>query len=210
MAPSRGKSEIVFFGPTIALRSLANVIYSPSIDATAMVHQRLAMERVTMNAKKVVFATDFSVASHEAFRLANTLAKEWGARIILVHVQEPALAYGAGEFALGDFEPSAEVLKPLLDEFKSDVPCEKRVLIGDPAETVVRVAKEENADIIVVGSHGRTGLVRLLMGSVAETIVRRAPCPVLVHKHVERAVAESRSVEEVKNSQVPPVVIPVM
>jgi universal stress protein A len=175
-----------------------------------MVYEHLAIERSTMNAKKIVFATDFSVASNEAFRLANSLAKEWGARIILVHVQEPALAYGGGEFALGDFEPSAEVLKPLLDEFKSDVPCEKRVLLGDPAEIVMRVAKEEEADMIVVGSHGRTGLVRLLMGSVAETIVRRAPCPVLVHKHVERAASESKPVEEAKRSQIPPVAIPVM
>lgn len=163
-----------------------------------------------MNAKKIVFATDFSVASHEAFRLANTLAKEWGAKIILVHVQEPALAYGGGEFALGGLEPSVESLKPLLDEFKAEVPCERRVLMGDPAETVVRVAREEEADMIVVGSHGRTGLVRLLMGSVAEVIVRRAPCPVLVHKHVERAAPEAEPVKEERGTALPPLPIPIV
>jgi universal stress protein A len=166
-----------------------------------------------MNAKTIVFATDFSVASQEAFRLANVLAKEWGAKIILVHVQEPALAYGGGEFAIGGLEPSLESLKPLLDEFRPDVPYEHRVLMGDPADTVVRVAREEDADMIVVGSHGRTGLVRLLMGSVAETIVRRAPCPVLVHKHVERPAAEvvpAESIPAEKMRQMPPVMLPVV
>jgi nucleotide-binding universal stress UspA family protein len=164
-----------------------------------------------MNAKKIVFATDFSVASQEAFRLANVLAKDWGAKIILVHVQEPALAYGGGEFAIGGLEPSMESLKPLLNEFRpSDVPYEHRVLMGDPADTVVRVAKEEDADMIVVGSHGRTGLVRLLMGSVAETIVRRAPCPVLVHKHVERVAAEAEPVVEERVRQMPPAMLPVV
>jgi universal stress protein A len=53
---------------------------------------------------------------------------------------------------------------------------------GDPAEMILRVAEEVHADLIVMGTHGRTGLSRLLMGSVAEQVVRRAPCPVLTMK----------------------------
>jgi len=56
------------------------------------------------------------------------------------------------------------------------------LLLGDPASEIVRIADERKADMIVLGTHGRTGLTRMLMGSVAESIVRRAPCPVLVYR----------------------------
>jgi nucleotide-binding universal stress UspA family protein len=57
------------------------------------------------------------------------------------------------------------------------------MLTGDPANAIVKLADEEHVDMIVLGTHGRTGLARLLMGSVAEAIVRRANCPVLTYKH---------------------------
>jgi nucleotide-binding universal stress UspA family protein len=56
--------------------------------------------------------------------------------------------------------------------------------MGDPAAEVVRIATEEAAEMIILGTHGRTGMLRLLMGSVAEAIVRQAPCPVLVYREV--------------------------
>jgi nucleotide-binding universal stress UspA family protein len=62
------------------------------------------------------------------------------------------------------------------------VVCEHHLLAGDPAEAIIRTAEQEGVDIIVIGTHGRTGLTRLLMGSVAEAIVRRATCPVLTVK----------------------------
>ena len=65
--------------------------------------------------------------------------------------------------------------------------------MGDPAGEVVRLAGEEGAELIVMGTHGRTGLTRLLMGSVAEAIVRRAPCPVLVYREVAEKLAGRQS-----------------
>jgi len=60
---------------------------------------------------------------------------------------------------------------------------EHKLLVGDPASAIVEAAEEENVDLIVLGTHGRTGLTRLLMGSVAENVVRKAKCPVLTVKH---------------------------
>jgi nucleotide-binding universal stress UspA family protein len=62
------------------------------------------------------------------------------------------------------------------------VPVERRLLAGDPADAIIRLAESENIDLIVMGTHGRRGLSRLLMGSGAEAVVRAAPCPVLTVK----------------------------
>ena len=64
--------------------------------------------------------------------------------------------------------------------------------MGDPAGDVVRIADEEKCEMIVMGTHGRTGLTRLLMGSVAEQIVRRAPCPVLIYRETTESLAAGR------------------
>ena len=61
--------------------------------------------------------------------------------------------------------------------------------MGDPAAEIVRIAEEEKPEMIVMGTHGRTGLTRLLMGSVAEAIVRRSPCPVLTYREVDEKLA---------------------
>jgi nucleotide-binding universal stress UspA family protein len=69
------------------------------------------------------------------------------------------------------------------------VPYEHRLLSGDPAREIVRLADEEGVDMIILGTHGRTGLKRLLMGSVAEAVVRRAMCPVLTIKQPAEVAA---------------------
>jgi universal stress protein A len=138
-----------------------------------------------MNVKKILFPTDFSHTGDAALAFATTLAKESGGRLIIVHVQEAPMAYGGGEMYYGIPEPTTDELMNMLHDVKptdSTVPCEHRLVMGDPADAVVRLAEEEDVDLIVLGSHGRTGLSRLLMGSVAEAIVRKAHCPVLVHK----------------------------
>ena len=143
-----------------------------------------------MDIKRIVFPTDFSHTGDAALRFATTLAKESGAKIIVVHVQESPIAYGGGEMYYGIAEPDeAEQLKMLHQVRPTDpsVPVEHRLVMGDPASTVVSVAEEEKADLIVLGSHGRAGLSRLLMGSVAEAIVRKAHCPVLVYKQPTKA-----------------------
>jgi nucleotide-binding universal stress UspA family protein len=138
-----------------------------------------------MAQKTILVPTDFSHASDAVLPHAEALAKQSGARLLIVHVEEPPLAYGGGELYYGLPEPSSErILKMLEDVKPSDpkVPFAHRLTMGDPAGEIVRIATEEQAEMIVLGTHGRTGMTRLLMGSVAESIVRRAPCPVLVYR----------------------------
>jgi nucleotide-binding universal stress UspA family protein len=73
------------------------------------------------------------------------------------------------------------------------VPYEHHLITGDPATAVVQLAEEENVDMIVMGTHGRTGLSRLLMGSVAEAVVRKANCPVLTFKQPARENGKRRT-----------------
>jgi nucleotide-binding universal stress UspA family protein len=142
-------------------------------------------------AKPVILVpTDFSTASDEALPHAEALAKQKGASLLILHVEEPPLAYGAGELYYGLPEPSSERILAMLEQVKPTdplVPFTHRLTIGDAAGEIVRIAGEEGVEMIVLGTHGRSGMSRMLMGSVAEVVVRRAPCPVLVC----RAAAET-------------------
>lgn len=138
-----------------------------------------------MNAKKILFPTDFSHTGDASLRLATALARDSGAELLIVHVQEPPMAYGGGELYYGVPNPAVEDLERMLAAVKPTDPnvrYQHRLATGDPASAIVRLAEEEKADLIVMGTHGRTGFFRLLMGSVAEAIVRRAKCPVLTFK----------------------------
>lgn len=138
-----------------------------------------------MKLEKILFPTDFSHASDVAMPLATTLARDTGAKLIIVHVEEPPVAYSGGEMYYGLPEPALEHIHRMLHAVvPSDptVPHEHRLLSGDPAGAIVQLAEEEHVDLIVMGTHGRTGLRRLLMGSVAESVVRRAPCPVVTYR----------------------------
>jgi universal stress protein A len=138
----------------------------------------------------ILVPTDFSTASDAVLPQAEALAKQKSASLLILHVEEPPLAYGGGELYYGLPEPNSErILKMLEDVRPADptVAFTHRLAMGDPAGEIVRIAAEEGVEMIVLGTHGRSGLTRMLMGSVAETVVRRAPCPVLVY----RAAAET-------------------
>lgn len=145
--------------------------------------------------KTILFPTDFSLASDAALAHAEALAKQMGAKLLIVHVEEPPLAYGGGELYYGIPEPSSERILAMLEDVKPadpKVPFTHRLTMGDPAGEIVRLAAEEPAEMIVLGTHGRTGMTRLLMGSVAEGVVRRAPCPVLVYRAAAGALAAKK------------------
>ena len=146
-----------------------------------------------MELNRVLYATDFSSASEPALGFASKLASESHATLYIAYVEtarEAPLPYAAeyGYYA----EHAAEAVAAMkrhreqLDEVRPASPganCVHRLLEGDPAEQILNLANEVGADVIVVGSHGRTGFSRVLLGSVAEEIVRRAECPVVVVKH---------------------------
>jgi nucleotide-binding universal stress UspA family protein len=138
-----------------------------------------------MNAKTILFPTDFSPSSEVSLRYATSLARDAGARLLIVHVEEPEVSYGGGEFYVGALPNEGPDLAKMLEQVKPTDPAvsyEHRLLSGEPSHEIVNLAEQENADLIVLGTHGRTGLSRLLMGSVAEAVVRRAPCPVFTLK----------------------------
>jgi nucleotide-binding universal stress UspA family protein len=101
----------------------------------------------------ILHPTDFSPRAKSAFNLACALARDYDSRLVLLHVQ-PARMMGG------------RVVKQ-----------------GDAATEILHLAKEISCELIVMGTHGRTGLARLLMGSTAETVSRKAHCPVMTVKH---------------------------
>src|SRR5579875_485490 len=129
--------------------------------------------------------TDFSENSEFAFRLACALARDYKARLVLLHVLPPPMVIYAGGPVPAETWPSVEQAEEKLHQLEGKahrVRVESQVMEGDPVDMILRAAKETNSDVIVMGTHGRTALARLLMGSVAEAVLRKAPCPVLISK----------------------------
>src|SRR6187399_247414 len=147
--------------------------------------------------KNVLVATDFSTCSDVALNYGRALAQQFGARLHLMHAVEPIAldAANAGGFvaALPQLQVSVEEagraqLEGLLtaDDRRALHATTVLVSFASPAPAIVAYAETEQMDLIVVGTHGRTGLSHLLMGSVAEKVVRTAPCPVLTVRNPER------------------------
>lgn len=146
-------------------------------------------ERPAGRLRRVLAPVDFSVASRFAVDHARVLAGAAGATLELFHVlpdlevplpMNPA-GLGASATVVTDLEPAAEsALAELVAAPGADCRIETRVWHGPPAATILNRAEETGADLIVIASHGHTGLDRLLLGSVAERVARLASCPVLV------------------------------
>jgi nucleotide-binding universal stress UspA family protein len=135
----------------------------------------------------ILHPTDFSPQSAYACQVACALARDYGARVVFAHVREPQPIGAYGEFGALPVEPAEprEMLEARLDRLQApdvSVPVAHFLVDGDPAEEILRLAREQNCSLIVMGTHGRSGLRRLLVGSVAEQVLRRAPCPVLTLK----------------------------
>jgi nucleotide-binding universal stress UspA family protein len=132
--------------------------------------------------RTILHPTDFSDRSGHALQLASALARDYQARLVLLHViPRPVIGYGEGVIP-PEPEFVREEAQEQLDRLAvpgGGVVAERRLGEGDPAAVILHFAREAHADLVVMGTHGRTGLGRLLMGSVAEQVVRRAPCPVL-------------------------------
>jgi nucleotide-binding universal stress UspA family protein len=143
-----------------------------------------------MNIKSILFPTDFSHYNEAALRLASTLAAEARAKLYILHVHDSrelnALA-GEGSYLYAstiwekeqrEAEEQLREIVPLL----ATVAYEHVFLTGNPVQEILEFAETNGIELIVMASHGRTGLPRLLMGSIAEGIMRKATCPVLIVK----------------------------
>jgi len=153
-----------------------------------------------MNFQKIVVATDFSESSLAALETAYDLALQGGHTLYLVHVMEPYLVTGDPTAMLHPsvektYREARERLEGLIPEEWNDDKANSLVVRSlvlpnsSPAQAITQVAADKDADLIVVGTHGRKGLTRMLMGSTAESLLRRSPCPVLVVKHKAVATA---------------------
>jgi nucleotide-binding universal stress UspA family protein len=137
----------------------------------------------------IVVATDFSDAALPAERAAALQARLWNKELVLLHaldVYQPITAtFEPGviidETTLSSLRQSAEKLSRATLE-RIGMPGRIAVVVGDPGRTIVKQAEDAGAFMIVVATHGRTGLARIALGSVAERVARMAPCPVLVER----------------------------
>jgi nucleotide-binding universal stress UspA family protein len=144
---------------------------------------------------KILCPTDFSQPSYEALKIAVEVAKHFGAELWVMHVVPPVPPPAsvtdttfAPNFDLPLYQQelaasSEKALKDLLEQkVPQEVGAHPVMATGDPAREIIRAAEEQTVDLIVIATHGHTGWGRLLFGSVAEKVVRLAPCPVLTIK----------------------------
>jgi universal stress protein A len=137
--------------------------------------------------RRIVHPTDFSPASEPAFARALEIAGREGAELLLVHVLEPISPFPGGDYRARHRElrialetTARQALDPLLARAQqARVRVSAVVTEGWPPEEIVKTARQRRADLIVIGTHGRTGMKRLLLGSVAERVMLLAHCPVL-------------------------------
>ena len=140
--------------------------------------------------RRILHATDYSRASERALQEAVDLAKQNKSELLVVHVIEPVAPYVSGEDFTGaelylkleettkqDAQASMKKLMQRLGRLR--IKAKSLLLKGTPYDQIVRAAKNRKADIIVIGTHGRTGLTKLFLGSVAGHVVSTAQCPVL-------------------------------
>jgi nucleotide-binding universal stress UspA family protein len=149
-----------------------------------------------MNIKNILFPTDFSAYNRPALEFASRLAADSGARLHVVYVHDTrdlGIAMGEASFVYAEkWENERRDADRRLAEVVptvSTVEYGHQSLLGMPDAEIVAYAHDHNIDLIVMASHGRSGLSRLLMGSVAEGVMRKAPCPVLIVKQPQASVA---------------------
>lgn len=145
--------------------------------------------------QRIVVPIDFSEYSKRAFRYAIDFAQTFGAEMILVYVVEPIVYpadFSFGQVALPSMERelqdrSSEQLSALIaKEVPEGMPARCVIRSGKPFVEIIQLAKEENADLIIIATHGHSGIEHVLFGSTAEKVVRKAPCPVLSIRSPER------------------------
>lgn len=139
--------------------------------------------------RRILHPSDFSPASTPAFKRALELARSSGAELLLVHVLDTVVPLGPDGYispsVYEDIQKSARAygqkkLAGLVQQAKkAGVRATPLLLEGPAPQTIVRAARSKKADLVVMGTHGRSGLAKLFLGSVAERVVASAPCPVM-------------------------------
>jgi nucleotide-binding universal stress UspA family protein len=152
--------------------------------------------------KKILVPIDFSDHSKKALRYALPFARQFNALLELMYVVEPTIYpsdFGFGQVGFPDVEKelqekATQELRSLIeDSVPSPVRSTMVISTGIPFVEITTYAKEENIDLIIIATHGRTGVEHILFGSTAEKIIRKAPCPVLVVRAEEHDFIDDRA-----------------
>ena len=141
-----------------------------------------------MQVKTVLVPYDFSEHADRALTWAHDFAADWGATIIVLNATPPITHVAHAELTWETDRIEAELLadaekrlEELAQRMRSQgVSFKTQAIRGDPVGSICQAAEQDQVDLIIMGSHGRTGLAHVFLGSVAERVVRHAPCPVLV------------------------------
>jgi nucleotide-binding universal stress UspA family protein len=151
------------------------------------------------DAMMILHPTDFSECATQAEKLAVRLARDSQGELVLAQVLVETPLYGEGLLNVREAQKvydaqrkwAEETLEARAGQIRREHGIKVRwtLPVGVPFEEIVRVAADEHADMIVMGTHGRSGLNRLLLGSVAERVIRLAPCPVVTVRQKEAAAA---------------------
>lgn len=144
-----------------------------------------------INIKSILVPTDFSECSDAALKYGRALAASFGASLHMLHVVPDPYTqpWGAEAFSASLGDVVDQWLKEAVRRTTESIPEQERPavkassVIGTPSFEIIRYAKDRGIDLIVIGTHGRGPFAHMLLGSVAEKVVRRAPCPVLTVRH---------------------------
>ncbi len=148
--------------------------------------------------KELVVPTDFSEHSLRAVDYGVEIGERFSSHLTLVYVIEPLLQAADLTWTTVDFEElnkahkqtaEKQLAQIVAERVPKDLVCDTAILYGKPFVEILKFAKNENADLIVMATHGRGAISHLLMGSTAEKVVRKAPCPVLTVKHPKHLFA---------------------
>jgi nucleotide-binding universal stress UspA family protein len=139
-----------------------------------------------MSIQKVLIAVDEDPVAAHAAEVGMDLARDLHAQVALIYVIDPALAIApdagiaADDLVVSARQDAARLVADFRARLQADAHALGFIPLGSPGPEIVKAAKEWQANLIVIGSHGRRGITRALVGSVAEAVVRHAPCPVVV------------------------------
>ncbi len=155
----------------------------------ALTHKAKPVKKPIILLKRILVPIDFSEHSKNALKYAIPFAKQFGASIDLIYVVEPTIYpadFSFGQIGYPNVEDelrtrgSKELEKLIKEEISENVKAHKVVRTGKPFYEINQYASEEEIDLIIIATHGHSGMEHILFGSTAEKVVRKAPCPVLV------------------------------
>jgi universal stress protein A len=156
--------------------------------------------RVPLKLQQILVPTDFSECSQKAVEYALAFARQFGASLTLLHVLEPVPYPAGSDYMLGEVqnlhakiedEAHVRLMDLVRTGIEPDISAAPMIRIGIAWQEITEVARERDIDLIIIGTHGYTGLKHLVLGSTAEKVVRHAPCPVLTVREREHEFVDA-------------------